>query len=129
MDVKFTGQALYCQITRSELERLLSGRAIELQVALPRNHIFRVSVRPAVMPADRGGWQLDSDPTGIWLTVPRDEIALLGQTTSFAERLMRDFPVSAKQNVQVILEALPDEEKVEGSVLEITPQEVDPHSG
>jgi len=128
MDVRFAGQALYCQISRSELDRLLSGRSVDLQVSLPRSHSFRVSVRPSALPADRGGWQLDSDPTGIWLTLPRTEIELLGQTTTFAERLMRDFPVSTNERVQVILEVLPDEDKVVGSVLEITPQVADPHS-
>jgi hypothetical protein len=129
MDVRFSGQALYCQISRSELDRLLSGRSVDLQVSLPRSHSFRVSVRPSALPADRGGWQLDSDPTGIWLTLPRAEIELLGQTTTFAERLMRDFPVSTNERVQVILEALPDEDRVVGSVLEITPQVADPQSG
>lgn len=122
MDVRFSGQTLYCQITRSELDRLASGRAVDLQVLLPRNHVFRLSVRPSVMPADRGGWQLDSDPTGIWLTIPRAELELLGQTTTFAERLMRDFPLSAGGHVQVILEAIPDEAKENRSVIEITPQ-------
>jgi hypothetical protein len=74
------------------------------------------------MSADRGGWQLDSDPTGIWLTVPRAELELLGQTTTFAERLMRDFPVTANERLQVILEALPDEDKGDRSVIEIIPQ-------
>ena len=73
------------------------------------------------MSADRGGWQLDSDPTGIWLTIPRAELEQLGQTTTFAERLMRDFPVSSTQQVQVILEAVPDAQPEERSVLEITP--------
>lgn len=122
MDVRFTGQAVYCQITRSELTQLASGRAVDLIVVLPRHHNFRLSVRPSPMSADRGGWQLDSDPTGIWLTVPRAELELLGQTTTFAERLMRDFPVSEGARVQVILEALPDEDKDDRSVIEIIPQ-------
>lgn len=122
MDVRFSGQALYCQISRSELDRLASGRAVDLQVSLPRDHHFRVSVRPSVLAADRGGWQLDSDPTGIWLTIPRTELDLLGQTTIFAERLMRDFPLSSGASVQVILEAIADEAKEERSVIEITPQ-------
>ena len=121
MDVRFSGQALYCHISRSELERLVSGRSIDLQVSLPRNHTFRVSVRPSAMSAERGGWQLDSDPTGIWLTIPRAELEQLGQTTTFAERLIRDFPVAAGQQVQVILEAVPDAQIGERSVLEITP--------
>jgi hypothetical protein len=122
VDVRFSGQALFCQITRSELQRLSSGRAIDLVVELPKHHSFRMSVRPSPMSADRGGWQLDNDPTGIWLTIPRAELELLGQTTTFAERLIRDFPVSDGQQVQVILEALPDEDKDDRSVLEITPQ-------
>lgn len=73
------------------------------------------------MSADRGGWQLDSDPTGIWLTIPRAELELLGQTTAFAERLTRDFPVSDRERVQVVLEALPDEDMDDRSVIEIMP--------
>lgn len=121
MDVRFSGQTLYCQINRSELERLASGRAIDLVVQLPKHHSFRMSVRPSPMSADRGGWQLDSDPTGTWLTIPRSELELLGQTTTFAERLIRDFPVCDSEPVQVILEAVPDEDKDDRSVLEITP--------
>jgi hypothetical protein len=122
VDVRFTGQAVHCQITRSELAQLASGRAVDLIVLLPRHHNFRLSVRPSPMSADRGGWQLDSDPTGIWLTVPRPELELLGQTTTFAERLMRDFPVTANERVQVILEAIPDQDKNDRSVIEIIPQ-------
>lgn len=73
------------------------------------------------MSADRGGWQLQSDPTGIWLTVPRTELEQLGQTETFAERLMRDFPVSEDRQIQVILEALPDAQPEARSVIEITP--------
>jgi hypothetical protein len=122
VDVRFSGQALYCHISRAELQTLASGRSVDLVVALPRHHSFRVSVRPSAMSADRGGWQLESDPTGIWLTIPRAELEQLGQTTSFAERLVRDFPVSGSVQVQVILEAVPDTEPEERSVLEITPQ-------
>jgi hypothetical protein len=121
VDVRFTNQSLYCQIDRSELARLSSGRAIDLVVQLPKHHSFRMSVRPSPLSADRGGWQLDSDPTGMWLTIPRAELELLGQTTTFAERLIRDFPVSDHEQLQVILEALPDEDKGDRSVIEITP--------
>ena len=122
MDVRFTRSALYCQISRTELDRLASGRAIELQLELPRHHFFRVSVRPSVMSADRGGWQLDSDPTGVWITVPHADLALLGQTKTFAERLMREFPLSSTRSMRVVLEASPDEDlDLDRSVIEITP--------
>lgn len=73
------------------------------------------------MGAERGGWQLDSDPTGIWLTVPRAELEPLGQTTTLAERLVHEFDISDAEKVQVFLEVLPDQEKGERTVLEITP--------
>ena len=65
---------------------------------------------------------LDSDPTGIWLTIPRAELEQLGQTETFAERLVHDFPLSADRKVQAILEALPETRAEDRSVLEITPQ-------
>jgi len=76
------------------------------------------------MSSDRGGWQLESDPTGIWLTIPRAELDQLGQTEMFAERLMREFPVSSDQQMQAILEVVPDAQPEDRSVIEITP----PHS-
>jgi hypothetical protein len=126
MDVRFSGQSLYCQISRAELETLSSGRSVDLIVSLPKHRSFRVGVRPSAMSADRGGWQLDSDPTGLWLTVPRAELEQLGQTKSFAERLMRDFPVSSNQIMKVILEAVPDAQPEERSVIEITPPHESP---
>ncbi|GFE79044.1 hypothetical protein GCM10011487_10440 [Steroidobacter agaridevorans] len=121
MDVRFSGQALYCQISRAELATLSSGRSVDLIVSLPRHRSFRVGVRSSAMSADRGGWQLESDPTGIWLTIPRAELEQLGQTEMFAERLMRDFPVSSNQQMRVILEAVPDAQPEDRSVIEITP--------
>ncbi|HEY0943140.1 MAG TPA: hypothetical protein VGE08_23850 [Steroidobacter sp.] len=121
MDVRFSGQALYCHLSRAELAHLASGRSVDLHVALPRNHAFRVSVRPSILAADRGGWQLDSDPTGIWVTLPRAELEQLGQTASFAERLVHDFPLAENQQVQVILEFAPEAEGEARTVLEITP--------
>jgi hypothetical protein len=78
-------------------------------------------VRPSILPADRGGWQLESDPTGMWVTLPRTELEQLGQTESFAERLVHHFPVAPNRQVQVILEVGPEAEAEERSVLEITP--------
>ncbi|MET0533693.1 MAG: hypothetical protein ABW171_05660 [Steroidobacter sp.] len=128
MDVRFSGQALFCQISRTELATLTSGRSVDLIVLLPKNHAVRVGVRPSQLSADRGGWQLASDPTGIWITIPRAELDQLGQTKTFAERVTRDFPVSDHEHVQVILEALPDPEIGERSVIEITPQAEPPAS-
>jgi len=122
MEARISGQTLLCQISRSELDRMISGRAIDLDLRLPRNHHFRISVRPSPLDAERGGWRLDSDPTGIWLTIPNDQLQLFGQTKTFAERLIREFPISKTENMQVIVEAIPDVEKEDQTVLEIVPQ-------
>lgn len=121
MDVRFAKQALHCQISREELETLLSGRSVDLIVSLPRHRSFRIGVRASSMGTEGGGWQLDSDPTGIWLTVPRAELEQLGQTETFAERLMRDFPLSSNQQMRVVLEAVPDAPAEDRSVIEIKP--------
>lgn len=76
MKVRFAEQAMRCRVTRLELQRLLSGAAVALGVALPRKHCFSLSVRAA---AAIGQWQLDSDPTGLWLAIPRDELQALAQ--------------------------------------------------
>jgi hypothetical protein len=99
MNVHFSVQSLRCRIDRAELDRLLAGRAIALEVPLPRNHVFRVSVRPGTLPADRGGWQLESDPTGIWLTVPRSELEALAQSAEVG--VARDFPTGQQGSVRV----------------------------
>lgn len=88
MNIRFADRAVRCRVTRAELDRLLSGRAVALEVPLPRNHVFRVNVRPTALDE----WQLDSDPTGIWLSIPRAHIEQLagslpgkeGMTESFA---------------------------------------------
>jgi hypothetical protein len=100
MKVRFSAGAVRCRITRAELERLLTGRAVTLEVALPRDHIFRMNVRPTTL----GGWQLDSDPTGLWLTVARDDLAWLFESAPSKEGLERTFDAANGAKVSVSLE-------------------------
>jgi hypothetical protein len=100
VNVRFSDQALRCRVTRAELERLLSGRAVALEVALPRDHTFRVNVRPAAF----NGWQLDSDPTGVWLTIPRDDLESLAQNTPSREGIERSFDTAGGGSVLVTFE-------------------------
>jgi hypothetical protein len=100
LNVRLSEGALRCRITRAELEQLLSGRAISLAVVLPRDHVFRVSVRAAAV----GGWQLDSDPTGVWLTIPRAELESLTQNLPSRDGLEHSFDTSAGGAVQVSFE-------------------------
>jgi hypothetical protein len=90
MNVRFSDQALRCRVNRLELERLLTGRSVALEVILPRDHVFRVNVRPTTMSA----WQLDSDPTGVWLTIPRAELEELSSSLPSKEGIEEAFPTS-----------------------------------
>lgn len=100
MNVRFSDQALRCRVTRAELERLLSGRAVALEVALPRDHTFRVNVRPAAF----NGWQLDSDPTGVWLTIPRGDLESLAGNVPSREGIERSFDTAGGGSVRVTFE-------------------------
>lgn len=75
MNLGFANRAVRCRVTRAELDRLLSGRAVSLEIALPRDHRFRANVRTVAL----RDWQLDSDPTGLWLAIPRTELESFAQ--------------------------------------------------
>ena len=75
MNVRFSDRHIRFRVTRQELERLLAGRSLALDVPMPRAHQFRASV--SVTPI--GDWQLDSDPTGLWLSIPRSALEALLQ--------------------------------------------------
>jgi hypothetical protein len=100
MNVRFSAGALRCRVTRAELERLMSGRAVTLDVSLPRDHVFRMNVRPTTI----GGWQLDSDPTGLWLTVARDDLEWLFESAPSKEGVERTFDTANGGKLKVSLE-------------------------
>ena len=100
MNVKFSPQALRCRATRAELDLLLAGRAISLVVELPRNHKFRISVQPSPTSA----WQLDSDPTGLWLTIPRVALQALAEASPSKDGVEHAFPIAEGCEVTVSFE-------------------------
>lgn len=87
VNIKFSSDAVRCRVSRAELDRLLSGRAIGLEVPLPRNHLFRANVWPGAME----GWQLESDPTGIWITIPKTELQTLAESLPAKEGIEQEF--------------------------------------
>src|SRR5688572_8808242 len=91
MKVRFSDHAIRCRATRAELDQLLTGRAIALELCLPRDRRFRVNVRPAALDV----WQLDSDPTGIWVSIPRTQLAALAQSLPSKEGIERSFETAA----------------------------------
>jgi hypothetical protein len=100
MNIRFSERAVRCRVTRAELERLLSGRAVALEVALPRDHVFRVNIRPSTL----GGWRLDADPTGLWLTIPRTDLESLSASLPSKEGVDQIFPASNGASVAVTFE-------------------------
>jgi hypothetical protein len=90
MNIKLSNDAVRCRVSRVELDRLLAGRAVALEVPLPRNHLFRANVWPGAM----GGWQLESDPTGIWITIPKTELQALAESLPSKEGIEKEFEVS-----------------------------------
>jgi hypothetical protein len=87
MNVRFSEQAIRCRVTSAELQQLLTGRALSLELCLPRDRKFRVSVRPAALET----WQLDSDPTGMWIAIPRSQLQALAETLPNKEGIEREF--------------------------------------
>lgn len=87
MKVRFSNREIRCRATAAELQQLQTGRAIALELCLPRDRRFRVNVRPAALQT----WQLESDPTGIWVSIPRAELEALAQTLPSKEGLEHGF--------------------------------------
>jgi hypothetical protein len=90
MNVRFSDQAIRCRATAGELQQLLTGRAITLDLVLPRDRRFRVNVRPSALET----WQLDSDPTGVWVSIPRSRLEALAQTLPSKEGIEHSFETS-----------------------------------
>jgi hypothetical protein len=90
MNIKFSTASVRCRVSRSELDRLLAGRAVALEVALPRNHVFRANLWPGAI----GGWQLESDPTGIWITIPKTELQALAESLPSKDGIEKEFEAS-----------------------------------
>lgn len=73
MDLQFAAASIGIRINREELSKLYAGNSIGLNVSMPCSHMFRVKLGQTNL----SGWQFDSDPTGLWLSVPRAQLALL----------------------------------------------------
>lgn len=99
MNVKFGPEGLRCRITNAELERLLSGRALMLEVPLPRGHAFRANIN--LTPSAE--WRLESDPTGIWISIPKAAVQALAQSLPNRDGLEREFE-TAHGKVQLVFE-------------------------
>jgi hypothetical protein len=100
MNIRFSDHSIRVRINNAELDALQSGRALALTLALPRERVFRVNVRPSMLEQ----WQLDSDPTGLWLTVPNAALRELAESVPSRFGLEHQFVFPAGDYVEVVLE-------------------------
>ncbi len=100
MNVRFSNQLVRCRAKRAELDGLLAGRALALEVTLPREHVFRVNVRPSHL----GEWRLDNDPTGIWITIPMQALQSLAESLPSREGIEHAFELANGGSVVVSFE-------------------------
>src|SRR5690349_2548810 len=87
MNVRFSDRHIRFRVQRHELDLLLAGRSLALDVPMPRSHQFRASVNVTPL----GDWQLDSDPTGLWLSVPRSALEELLQSQPRRGGMVHEF--------------------------------------
>lgn len=100
MNIRFAPGQVRFRIDRSELEILLGGRALAMRVDLPGQHAFTASVNP-----DRlGTWRLDSDPTGMWLAIPRKQLAVFEDGVPTAEGLTHRFELASGGELELAFE-------------------------
>jgi hypothetical protein len=98
--VRFSDRQIRFRIGRDELDRLLTGRTLALDVPMPRAHQFHASV--SVTPL--GDWQLDSDPTGLWLSIPRSAVEQLSTSMPSKEGIRHDFEIGPGNRLAVAFE-------------------------
>lgn len=85
MNLRFAAHSIRVRITRDEFQLLHDGKPLGLEISLPRGHVFRAKVNPA------NEWMFDSDPTGLWLSVPRAELAALLESLPAKEGISHAF--------------------------------------
>ncbi len=100
MNVRFAPQEVRFRVTRGEFDQLHAGRALVMAVTLPGQHAFQASVA-----SDRfGAWRLDSDPTGLWLAVPKASLDSFADGVPTSEGIEHSFELANGGFVNVVFE-------------------------
>jgi len=90
MNFKFAHNSVRVRVSSDEFAQLRSGKGLFLEVQLPGHHVFkaRLSTSPDAQ------WHFDSDPTGMWITVPRTDIESLAQNLPSKDGIDHAFETS-----------------------------------
>jgi hypothetical protein len=75
MNLRFDTHSIRIRVSNDEFTLLQAGKPLGLDVTLPHGHAFRAKVNRS----NTSDWQFDSDPTGLWLSIPRGELEELAQ--------------------------------------------------
>lgn len=75
MNMRFSENSIRLRVSNDEFEQMRLGKTMSLEVPLPRGHKFRCKLNVAA----NGHWLFDSDPTGLWVSVPRRELNSLAE--------------------------------------------------
>jgi hypothetical protein len=99
MNMRFAENSIRLRVTSDEFAQLRIGKAMALEVSLPRGHLFRAKLNMAT----NGHWRFDSDPTGMWISVPRNELDALADDLPSKEGIVHAF-ATAHGELEVSLE-------------------------
>jgi hypothetical protein len=94
--IEFATGQIRVRCTYGEYEDLVRGRSVELDASLPRRHRIVFSLGSTLT----GDWRLDADPTGVWLSLPRSELA----DGNPLPELTHDFAIDPGTSVRVRVE-------------------------
>jgi hypothetical protein len=100
MNLRLSDSGIRIRTTMAEFETLLSGRSISLELALPRDHLYRANVRPSALNV----WELATDPTGLWLTIPAAELQAFSESLPSRKGLEHSFELANGGSVVVTVE-------------------------
>jgi hypothetical protein len=87
MNIRFATNSIRARLSSEEFAELCAGKSMALEVDLPHGHAFRFKINQS----SAAEWQFDSDPTGLWLSVPRAELSGLAQGLPSKEGLTHSF--------------------------------------
>ena len=87
MNLRFAAHSIRVRVSPEEFTQLHGGKPLGLDVPLPQGHSFRVKVNRS----NNTDWQFESDPTGLWLSIPRTELDGLSQELPSKEGVVHAF--------------------------------------
>jgi hypothetical protein len=100
MKLRFSSEDIRIRVTCDEFEQLARGGSLALEVQLPHLHVFRLAVRTVAV----GDWMLESDPTGLWLSIPQSKLNEFAQALPSREGMTYDFHAGNGKATRVVFE-------------------------